>query len=477
MERDSSMTRDLRLPTRSQARLVQTGLIAASLAAIAALAYLFPLTGPMFAAGSALMVGVAWLLLRKPALGPIAIIVAALAVPFQIGTGTQSTINLALGGLAALVGLWALDALVRPERRGWTRSRPVTPLLGLVFVTLFAFVAGQFRWFGLTGASMATQIGQTALYLLSIAAFLLVANRVSDERWLARLVWVFLALAAVHVATLVIPGARVLPVALTAAQGSVFWTWLAALAAAQALINNRLAMRWRLALLALSASPFYLFLLRTADWTAGWLPALVAVFIVLWLGARRWALVVTAGGILYAALNWASVYEKLFTGGGEYGQAWSIYTRGEAWTVGLELAAHSPIIGFGPGNYYFYTPILTLIEWNVNFVVHNQYIDLLLQVGIFGVVCFAWFAAEIGLLGWRLRERVPEGFARAYVYACIGGLVGTLVAGMLVDWVLPNAYNIGLAGFRGSVLAWLFLGGLLVLERCAKRGEGAYDGA
>jgi O-antigen ligase len=185
----------------------------------------------------------------------------------------------------------------------------------------------------------------------------------------------------------------------------------------------------------------------------------------------------TAGGMLAILLNWSAVYERLFTGGGEYGQAWSIYTRGEAWVAGLKLAANSPIIGFGPGNYYFYTPIVTLIEWNVNFVVHNQYIDLLLQIGIFGVICFIWFAAEAGLLGWRLRDRVSEGFARAYVYACLGGLAGTVAAGILVDWVLPNAYNIGLSGFRGSVFAWLFLGGLLVLQRLSRNEGGAHDGS
>jgi len=60
---------------------------------------------------------------------------------------------------------------------------------------------------------------------------------------------------------------------------------------------------------------------------------------------------------------------------------------------------------------------------------------------------------------------VPEGFARAYVYGALGGLAGTLVAGMLADWLIPFVYNVGLAGFRTSVLAWLFLGGLVAMEQ------------
>jgi hypothetical protein len=34
----------------------------------------------------------------------------------------------------------------------------------------------------------------------------------------------------------------------------------------------------------------------------------------------------------------------------------------------------------------------------------------------------------------------------------------------LGDWVLPFVYNVGLAGFRSSMIGWIFLGGLVALE-------------
>jgi hypothetical protein len=76
-----------------------------------------------------------------------------------------------------------------------------------------------------------------------------------------------------------------------------------------------------------------------------------------------------------------------------------------------------------------------------------------------------WFAWEIGRLGWRLRDRAPHGFARAYVYGALAGLVGTLAAGMLADWLIPFVYNIGFIGFRSSLWAWMFLGGLVAIEQ------------
>ncbi|MCB0110813.1 MAG: hypothetical protein KDE53_33065, partial [Caldilineaceae bacterium] len=74
-------------------------------------------------------------------------------------------------------------------------------------------------------------------------------------------------------------------------------------------------------------------------------------------------------------------------------------------------------------------------------------------------------------LGFRLRNRVPAGFAQEYVYSALGGWVGTLAAGVLVDWFLPFVYNIALRGFRASVLAWLFIGGLASIEQMYRQDE------
>jgi len=55
---------------------------------------------------------------------------------------------------------------------------------------------------------------------------------------------------------------------------------------------------------------------------------------------------------------------------------------------------------------------------------------------VLGLACFIWFFAEVALLGWRLRSKVPEGgFAQAYVYGALGGLAAMIVAAALGDWV------------------------------------------
>ena len=79
-------------------------------------------------------------------------------------------------------------------------------------------------------------------------------------------------------------------------------------------------------------------------------------------------------------------------------------------------------------------------------------------------MAFVWIMAEIGNLGMRLRNTVQEGFAKAYVYSAVAGLIGMLTAAMLGDWVFPFVYNVGFTGFRSSLFGWLFLGGLVALE-------------
>jgi hypothetical protein len=51
------------------------------------------------------------------------------------------------------------------------------------------------------------------------------------------------------------------------------------------------------------------------------------------------------------------------------------------------------------------------------------------------------------------------------VIGALGGLVGTVVSGMLGDWFLPFVYNVGLEGMRASMFIWIFLGGLVALAK------------
>ena len=62
-------------------------------------------------------------------------------------------------------------------------------------------------------------------------------------------------------------------------------------------------------------------------------------------------------------------------------------------------------------------------------------------------------------------RRLPDGFSKAYAHGVFAGVLGSLMAAFLVDWLLPFAYNIGLDGVRASILPWIFFGGLISIEQ------------
>ena len=131
----------------------------------------------------------------------------------------------------------------------------------------------------------------------------------------------------------------------------------------------------------------------------------------------------------------------------------------------------NPLTGLGPANYYWYAPLFPILGYSVRFSSHNNYLDIIAQTGLLGLLCFLWFIVAFSSLAWRLTKKLPEGFSRAYVIGALGGLAGSLIAGMLGDWVIPFVYNVGLSGMRASLLGWLFLGGVVAVEQMIRRQE------
>ena len=130
-----------------------------------------------------------------------------------------------------------------------------------------------------------------------------------------------------------------------------------------------------------------------------------------------------------------------------------------------QVIQYNPWLGFGPANYHHYTALFPILGWWVRFNSHNNYIDLVGQTGLIGLILFGWVAVEVLRLAVKLRHRLGSGFERAYVFGAIGGLAGSLVSGLLADWIIPFTYNVGVRGFRSSLLFWFFLGGVLSLKR------------
>jgi O-antigen ligase len=416
--------------------------------------------------------GAILLLLRWPPLGLLALI-GTIMIPFIGPSNANAT--WALAGL--LMGLWIFDMMVHRRQIRLPSSLPILPLLFLVIVAILAFGIGQMPWYTFAQpAPLGAQLGGLSLFILSAGVFLLAAYYIRDVRWLEWLCWLLLTTGAVYIlGRLILPVGRLTVLLFPSdggATGSLFWTWLVAISFSQVMFNKKLHSGWRVALGVLCLSTLYVAMWQGWAWNSGWVPPLAAVLGILWAGAPRLGVVATLFGLAGGLTKFQKLSDMVMVGDNSY----SLGTRTDAWLIVWEIVKVNPILGLGPANYYWYTPLFPIRCWAVQFNSHSQYVDLVAQTGLLGLACFLWFFGAVAWLGWQLRTRVPEGFPRAYVYAAFGGVVGTFTAAFFGDWVIPFFYNINLGGFRTSMLSWLFLGGLVALEqiycKCTPASQG-----
>ena len=167
-------------------------------------------TGPqismlvVIAALPILVVG-GYLLVRYPPLGFLLIIVISTVVKFDL-----PPIGLIATLILLLTGLWVVDMVVRQREISLVKSPTMAPLVMFTAVVILSFIVGQLPWFSIAQVPIDNQVGGIAIFILSFAAFILVAHQVRDIRWIKWMVFLFLGLAgpAVFIGMRFLPGWR-----------------------------------------------------------------------------------------------------------------------------------------------------------------------------------------------------------------------------------------------------------------------------
>lgn len=400
-------------------------------------------------------------------LGLVLMLIVSLSLPISIATNTQTVVPISMIVLVLLLIGWLFRMLIRRSFR-LAPSRVNLPLGIFTLAATISFVSGGLPWILLAAhAPLPAQLGGWAIFVLSCLGCLLVGNQIKREKWLKVLVAVFLGYGALAVAGRLTPAAGTLSnqLIIFTDTGSLFWLWIVALAGGLALFNKSMKLYGRVALGVLAGLTVLTMYLTSQSWLSGWLPGLGVLLALLVL--RSWRISVLVMGV---ALALFLVLKGSALAGLVSENQYSIDTRLAAMQILLgRVLPANPLIGLGFANYYHYAELYPILGWYVKFNSHNNYVDIVMQMGVIGFVAFAWLATALTRLGLQLRSRVGDGFARGYVFACIAGLAGMLLAGALGDWFLPFVYNIGLSGTRMSILGWIFLGGLISIEQIAKR--------
>lgn len=438
------------------------------LAMIFGLLGLAPLVGKLVAEENPLFIFIALalplgllvlhLILPRFGLAPSIILFAAAFVPLDFSTGTESRLVDSLLLTLLFVSNWLMKMLLVDKRLHLYPSPVNKPLLAFMVVTLIALCWSMiFRdvmvitW----GNFSLVQVASALVMIMLPAAFLLVGNHVGNLRQLkamAGLMWIAGVIAIVDRLNLV-------PIAIIN-DGGLFTMWVVSLSLSMAFFNHEWSWKWRSFFLSLALAWVYFRFGQQITWLAGWLPTFVAIGVIFFLRSKKVfavALIVVTVIFIFKAdyfLNDVFAAENA-----ESGQ-----TRMAAWEVNWRVTGKHLLFGTGPAGYAVYYMSYYPEE---GMATHNNYIDIIAQTGIFGLIFCVWFFFSLAWLGYKLCLRLKGrgDFVEGLANAALAGTVGCIVAMAFGDWLFPFAYTQTIAGFDYVVYSWLFMGTIVALDR------------
>lgn len=417
--------------------------------------------------------GAGVVLLREPRLGLMVLPVIALLIPLEIGTGTDVSVNAAVLVVPPLVVAWLVSRILSRNLR-FVKSRLNPPLLVLSLIIAFSLLRGNAAWDILVPKpdnALLVQLSQIAIYYFSFLAFWLTANLITDQRKLRQLTYVTLITGAIG--TLIVFISQTTGIVSVPFQAAImhnmFTLWTVGLCLTMLFYDNSLSsLQQGLLLLyvALTIGTILLVWTRSADWIGGWFPPLLAGGVIVWIRFPRLRVPTLLILLLVLAVKAPSSLADI--PGLEAKWQTSGNSRLTIWRSVLELARQSPIFGLGIAAYRYYHYVKPLVYINAVWVTprvsaHNMYVDMFAQLGLVGVLAYGWFQFEAIRMATKI-YRHGTGFARGYALAALAALIGSFAADMLAATSLPFIYNLGFRGFRASLVSWMLLGGLVVLE-------------
>jgi len=389
--------------------------------------------------------------------GVLAIVLTAAFVRFSLPTGTQSRIVASLLMTIIFTVLWLTRMLVVDKKLRLKPSRANIPLLGFVLVTFISYVWGNaFRdplvivW----SSWPFVQIGALAVMVLLPGAFFLASNCLTDLKWIK---WLTAIIIAVGILEIVGDYLR-LPLDFLQVR-PLFPTWFICLAYSQVLFNRRLSMVLRLLLLVVVGAWIHRVFFTQITWLSAWLPTMLAVgAISSW--RSRWLLVVLLLVVLvYTGANLDYLQAAYVRESAESG-----VTRLDAYMHNWRVTGKHFLFGVGPAGYAAY--YMSYFPGEA-MATHSNYLDVLSQTGIVGLLALLGFFLALALIAWNLLGRTKGrfDFTQAFGVGASAGLLGVIVAMGLGDWLLPFVYTQTIAGFDYAVYSWVLLGTMVSLHR------------
>jgi putative inorganic carbon (HCO3(-)) transporter len=182
----------------------------------------------------------------------------------------------------------------------------------------------------------------------------------------------------------------------------------------------------------------------------GYVAGAAGVIIVLWLlQKKRWALFLTGGSILAAAIllfTGSSASNEIVTGVTDPG---TMQFRFEVWRIALRMMEDFPFTGIGMGSFNDVAVRLYPFPVVKDPGAHNVFLQVGVDLGIPGLVTYAGIIGLMFCLGFSTFKTAAKAHDKAILAAMAGGL------GSLTAYTIHSLLDNGLWGTVVAFLPWL----------------------
>ncbi len=394
---------------------------------------------------------------------PILIIVLAGFVPLSIPTGTGSNVVDSLAATSVFFAVWVAKMLIIDKRIHFVNGKITKPLLGFIAAVVISIAWSNIflDWAVKSyGSFIKVQLASAVTMIMLPGAFLLVANTVKQSLHLKIMAWLLILLGAI--ALIANYGGVHIPINYR----GLVPMWVVALAYGLALFDEDLPKIVRGFLLAYVVLWVVWGFVLNISWVAGWLPVLFVIGLMTVLRSWKLVLVLVLIGLLVFALNSDYYLNKVL----KDEQTESGETRLAAWSVSFRVTRYHWLFGTGPAGYTAYYMTYYPTE---AMATHNNYLDIIAQTGVVGLIFYLLFFFNVSRLGLQLvlRLRKERNFLTGLAMAGFAGTLGGIIMMGFGDWMVPFAYTQSIEGFDFIVNNWLFMGTLVVIEQLVNKRD------
>jgi hypothetical protein len=409
--------------------------------------------------------------------GSLLLLFAALFIRFVLPTGTHSDVvaSMALTGLVLV--MWLARMLIVEKRIYLNPSIANVPIFGFIGAVIFSYAwSNAFRdplvvvW----SSWPFVQLGALAEMILLPCAFILTANLTKDMRTLRGAVVLITVGMCIYLLGFflrsVIPSmaATIHAVFAFVNVRGLFSMWFGALVYAQLLFNKQLSLWTRIILVGLLTAWGYRFFVVGITWLAGWLVPASAIAAVTFFRSKKLFLLFMVLVLVFLGLKWEYWMGTVVANEADE----SGYSRMRAYRQNWNVTGKHLLFGTGPAGYAAY--YMTYFP-GAAMASHSDYIDLLAQTGIVGLLSYLAFFGTLLWTGYKLIRRLNgrRDFTEAFANAVLAGCAGCMLAMAVGTWLVPFVYTASLAGFDHAVYSWIMLGAMVALEHLVARVQGA----